>query len=71
MHGYVPRPDEVKIAPMIRELMEYLWDTYLDNWQPDDIVLMGVGDSYFGVKLLLTMRGKSIPKKNFYLYLHR
>lgn len=41
------------------ELMCYLWDNYLEGYESHDVVLMGVGYSYFGVKMLLTSRGES------------
>ncbi len=36
--------------------MCYLWDNYLEGYASNDILLMGVGDSYLAVKLLLTSR---------------
>jgi hypothetical protein len=41
------------------ELICYLWDNYLEGYESHDVVLMGVGYSYFGVKMLLTSRGPS------------
>jgi histone deacetylase 6 len=58
--GYLVRPTEAEHQEQMKELMCYLWDNYLEGYESDDIVLMGVGDSYLGVKQLLTSRGKDL-----------
>ena len=39
-----------------KELLCYLWDNYLEGYSTNKIVLMGVGESYCGIKMLLTSR---------------
>jgi hypothetical protein len=41
----------------MKEIMCFLWDNYLEMHDSDDIVLMGVGDSYGAVRELLVNRG--------------
>lgn len=41
--------------------MCYLWDNFLQLYAADEIFLMGVGNAYVGVKLLLINRGKTRP----------
>jgi hypothetical protein len=45
----------------ISELVCYLWDNYLETCDSTDIVVMGVGHSYIGVRDLLSKRGKYPP----------
>ena len=52
------RANEAELAQKINELVCYLWDNYLEGFESNDIVLMGVGYSYLGVKMLLTGRGE-------------
>lgn len=43
----------------MRELVCYIWDNYLQLYDPmPEIFLMGVGNAYLGVKMLLISRGK-------------
>jgi histone deacetylase 6 len=39
------------------ELVCYLWDNYLEGYESNDIVIMGVGYSYLAIRMLLTSRG--------------
>jgi hypothetical protein len=50
--------DEAQLQAQMTELMCYLWDNYLEGYESHDVVLMGVGYSYLGVKMLLTSRGQ-------------
>ncbi len=44
----------------IQELICFVWDNYLQlSDAAEHIFLMGVGNAYLGVKLLLTSRGMS------------
>jgi histone deacetylase 6 len=52
------RANEAELGQKINELVCYLWDNYLEGYESTDIVLMGVGYSYLGVKMLLTSRGE-------------
>jgi len=54
--GFIERPTETELQEQTKELVCYLWDNYLEVAETYDIVLMGVGDSYLGVKMLLTNR---------------
>jgi len=51
--------DERKLQEQIQEIVCYVWDNYLqisDSIQ--EIFLMGVGNAYLGVKMLMINRGK-------------
>lgn len=54
--AYASRPSEEALGAQLKELVTYLWDNYLEGYSSNEIVLMGVGDSYLAVKLLLTNR---------------
>jgi histone deacetylase 6 len=54
---FVARPSAVHLEAATKELLCYLWDNYLEGYASENIVLMGVGDAYLGVKMLLTSRG--------------
>lgn len=54
--SFTPPYDEVLLSAQTKELLCYLWDNYLETYAVDQIVLMGVGDSYCGIKDLLTSR---------------
>lgn len=41
----------------MQEIMCFIWDNYLEMHDSDEIVLMGVGDSYRAMKELLVTRG--------------
>jgi hypothetical protein len=69
--SYLQKPTGSALASLLerttKELLCYLWDNYLEGYASNCIVLMGVGDSYLGVKQLLVSRGMfSSP---FFLYL--
>jgi histone deacetylase 6 len=55
--AFTPRADERAIQAQVQELMCYIWDNYLQLYDGvDDIFLMGVGNAYLGVKVLLINR---------------
>ena len=57
MEAYTPRADERTLQAQIQELMCYIWDNYLQLYDGvEDIVLMGVGNAYLGIKMLLINR---------------
>ncbi|OLN95398.1 Histone deacetylase clr3 [Colletotrichum chlorophyti] len=54
---YSPRTAEKDLISELQELVNYLWDNYLQLYEEaDDILLMGVGRSCNGVRALLTGR---------------
>jgi histone deacetylase 6 len=36
-----------------------LWDNFLQLYETDEIILLGVGNAYLGVKVLLINRGET------------
>ncbi len=55
--AFIPRADERAIQAQVQELMCYIWDNYLQLYDNvDDIFLMGVGNAYLGIKVLLINR---------------
>lgn len=57
---FTPRPEEGTLQAQIQELMCYIWDNYLQLYDSvEDIFLMGVGNAYLGIKVLLINRRKS------------
>ncbi|KAK4171349.1 putative histone deacetylase A [Triangularia setosa] len=54
---FTPRMDEKTLQVHLQELMCYIWDNYLQLYDgADDIYLMGVGNAYLGIKVLLINR---------------
>ena len=62
-HGnsFYDKVSEGELQNQSKDLLCYLWDNYLEGFNSSQIVLMGVGDAYLGVKQLLTFRGTSPP----------
>jgi histone deacetylase 6 len=56
---YTPRADERTLQQQIQEMICYVWDNYLQLYDAEDLFLIGVGNAYLGVKVLLTSRGMS------------
>ncbi|GJC82275.1 histone deacetylase clr3 [Colletotrichum liriopes] len=57
MDPYSPRTADKDLLNELQELANYLWDNYLQLYEEaDDILLIGVGRSYNGVRALLTGR---------------
>lgn len=54
--SFISRPSEQVLQHQIQELVCYLWDNYLQLWDAEDVFLLGVGNAYLGVKVLLTNR---------------
>jgi len=62
---YIPPADERTLQNQIQELICYIWDNYLQvSETATDIFLMGIGNAYLGVKVLLINRGMSPPPEN-------
>ncbi|KAH6669922.1 histone deacetylase [Halenospora varia] len=51
-----PKVEEQQIQLHSKELLAYLWDNYLQLNVGAPITILGVGDAYLGIKLLLTSR---------------
>ncbi|KAI0900355.1 putative histone deacetylase A [Annulohypoxylon nitens] len=56
LDAYTSRADEKTLQRQIQELVCYIWDNYLQLYDADDLFLVGVGNAYLGVKVLLTNR---------------
>lgn len=55
--AFTARADERTIQAQVQELMCYIWDNYLQLYDTvEDIFLMGVGNAYLGIKVLLINR---------------
>ena len=55
--SHIERADERTIQAQVQELMCYIWDNYLQIFDGvEEIFLMGVGNAYLGVKVLLINR---------------
>lgn len=53
--------DEKRQEAEIRELVCYLWDNYLQLYNSENVFIMGVGQAYIGVKMLLLSRSDASP----------
>lgn len=58
MEAHIPGFKERALQEQMQSLICYLWDNYLQLADADHIFLMGVGNAYLGVKVLLINRGK-------------
>ncbi|KAI0181843.1 putative histone deacetylase A [Hypoxylon sp. FL1284] len=56
MDAYVPRATEKTLQRQIQELVCYIWDNYLQLSDVEELFIVGVGNAYLGVKVLLTNR---------------
>ncbi|KAG5928293.1 hypothetical protein E4U53_002711 [Claviceps sorghi] len=56
MNSYIPSSRESALQEQIQQLACYLWDNFLQLYETDEIFLMGVGNAYLGVKVLLINR---------------
>ncbi|KAK5660808.1 hypothetical protein OQA88_12176 [Cercophora sp. LCS_1] len=55
--SFTPKADAKTLESQIQELMCYVWDNYLQLYEhAEDIFLIGVGNAYIGVKVLLINR---------------
>ncbi|KAI1300767.1 histone deacetylase [Xylaria venustula] len=55
LDAFIPRAPEKVLQKQIEELVCYIWDNYLQLYDAE-LFLLGVGDAYLGVKILLTSR---------------
>ncbi|GAO14901.1 hypothetical protein UVI_02007400 [Ustilaginoidea virens] len=56
MDSFNPAHREKAFQEQIQQLVCYLWDNFLQLYDTDEIFLMGIGDAYLGVKVLLINR---------------
>lgn len=56
LDAFMPRATEKSLQQQIQELACYIWDNYLQLYDVEELFLLGVGDAYLGVKVLLTNR---------------
>ncbi|KND92534.1 Histone deacetylase clr3 [Tolypocladium ophioglossoides CBS 100239] len=54
--SYIPGFKERILQEQIQQLVCYLWDNFLQLYETNEIVLLGVGNAYLGVKVLLINR---------------
>ncbi|KAI1759491.1 putative histone deacetylase A [Hypoxylon sp. FL1150] len=54
--AYIPRANERTLQRQIQELVCYIWDNYLQLYDVEELFIVGVGNAYLGVKILLTNR---------------
>lgn len=60
--SFTPSIDERTLQAQVQELMCYVWDNYLQLYDAaEEIFLMGVGNAYLGIKVLLISRGMPTP----------
>ncbi|TGO61502.1 hypothetical protein BOTNAR_0128g00100 [Botryotinia narcissicola] len=53
---YPSHPGMTELESQMKDLVCYIWDNFIQLYNSDNIMLMGVGDSYLGIKQLLTSR---------------
>lgn len=58
MESFIPGFKERALREQIETLICYIWDNFLQLYETEEIFLMGVGNAYLGVKVLLINRGK-------------
>ncbi|XXG97593.1 hypothetical protein Hte_003899 [Hypoxylon texense] len=54
--AFIPRASEKTLQRQIQELVCYIWDNYLQLYDAEELFIVGVGNAYLGVKILLTNR---------------
>lgn len=54
----MPSTREQQLQVQMRDIVCYLWDNYLQLYDAENIFLLGVGNAYLGVKMLLISRGE-------------
>ncbi|KAH7311734.1 histone deacetylase [Stachybotrys elegans] len=53
MDSFIPSTQEDQLQKQLRSLTGYLWDNYLQLYDANEIFILGVGNAYLGVKVLL------------------
>ncbi len=62
MEAHIPRVGQEVLQQQIQELVCFVWDNYQQvSDAVEEIFLMGVGNAYLGVKVLLVNRGMASP----------
>ncbi|KAL2066696.1 hypothetical protein VTL71DRAFT_2768 [Oculimacula yallundae] len=59
---WAEKSSETVMARQLKELLCYLWDNYFELNPDASLMLMGVGDAYFGIKQLLISRPNTVHK---------
>ncbi|KJZ78848.1 hypothetical protein HIM_01621 [Hirsutella minnesotensis 3608] len=54
--SFIPGYNERAMQEQIQQLVCYVWDNFLQLYDTDEIFLLGVGNAYLGVKVLLINR---------------
>ncbi|KAI5457268.1 hypothetical protein BGZ63DRAFT_364672 [Mariannaea sp. PMI_226] len=54
--AYIPISSEKVLQEQLQSLTCYLWDNYIQLFEADSLFVMGVGNAYLGVKILLLNR---------------
>ncbi|KAI9651066.1 Histone deacetylase hda1 [Ciborinia camelliae] len=54
--SYPSRPGILELEIQMKDLICYIWDNFIELYDSSNIIIMGVGDSYLGIKQLLTSR---------------
>ncbi|KAI0556275.1 histone deacetylase [Xylaria curta] len=54
--AFIPRATEKSLQQQIQELVCFIWDNYLQLYGVEELFVLGVGNAYLGVKVLLTTR---------------
>lgn len=63
LDAFMPRATEKSLQQQIQELVCYIWDNYLQLYDVEELFLLGIGDAYLGVKVLLTNRRTYLPQE--------
>lgn len=59
--SFTPASQERELKQQVSALVCYLWDNYLQMYDFEELIVMGVGNAYLGVKVLLINRGEQHP----------
>ncbi|KAF8861541.1 histone deacetylase A-like protein [Acephala macrosclerotiorum] len=62
LDSYLPKASENVLANQTKELLCYVWDNWLETIAGASVTLVGVGDSYMGIKQLLMARDTARTK---------
>ncbi|CAG9939480.1 unnamed protein product [Clonostachys rosea f. rosea IK726] len=54
--SFTPASQERELKQQVSALVCYLWDNYLQMYDFEELIVMGVGNAYLGVKVLLINR---------------
>lgn len=63
---FAPNGDDKRQETEIKELICFLWDNYLQLYNSENIIIMGVGYAYIGIKMLLLNRSDASPPGKYF-----